>query len=451
MQSWLIQINPDEISLSDHLQHIVNGQKEREGEWELQRYGRQIAAGERVFFWQSGPEGGLMLTGEWLSAAYQRSDLHWTAAYRLLESVQPPLSRDECLADPLLQELSFLRRPQGQIFPVSPAQSERLQELLQERLAPIPDSPARQPLNSLVQKVQRQGLQLSPDMIQRYHLALETAPLVILAGQSGLGKSWLTEAYARASGAEYLLVPVAPNWVSPEDLLGYFNALQNHFQATAVTRFIRQAAAQWHDARRYQQAPTLFHLVLDEINLARVEFYLAPLLSALEIRRRGPAEISLADGSRLLIPDNLRCIGTLNMDASTQPLSARVCDRAQILELNLPESPPDWFSQGPWAACCAQIWEPLQALAPLSYRSLNEMRSYLQAALAAGLDWQSALDHQLVQKVLPRLQQLQPHHASALDGLAEALPPAFCLSRQKVQALQHELQAVGFASFFPLA
>lgn len=450
MQSWLIQINPDEISLSDHLQAIVKGQKEREGEWELQRYGRQIATGDRLFFWQSGPEGGLMLTGEWISAAYQNAHQQWFAAYRLLESVQPPLRREECLADPLLQDLLFLRRPQGKLFPVSPAQSEQLQKQLQDRLAPVPENASTKPFNTLVQKIQRQGLQLSAALVQRYHLALETSPLVILAGQSGLGKSWLTEAYARASEAEYLLVPVAPNWVSPEDLLGYFNALQNHFQATAVTRFIRQAAAQWHDARRYQQPPKLFHLVLDEINLARVEFYLAPLLSALEVRRRGPAEITLADGSRLLIPDNLRCIGTLNMDASTQPLSARVCDRAQILELSLPESPPDWFSQGPWADFCGQLWEPLQEIAPLSYRSLNEMHSYLQAALAAGLDWENALDQQLVQKVLPRLQQLQPRHVSALTALAAVLPPHFCLSRQKLQQLQQSLQEMGFASFFPL-
>ncbi|MBF2054888.1 MAG: EVE domain-containing protein [Candidatus Sericytochromatia bacterium] len=451
MQSWLIQINPDEVSLSDHLQEIADGLKEPEGEWQLQRYGRQIAAGDQVFFWQSGPEGGLMLTGEWLSAAYQNADQQWYAAYRLHESVQPPLRREECLAAPLLQDLLLLRRPQGQLFTVSEAQSEALKSLLHGRLAPVPENPSLKPFYTLVQKIQRQGLHLSGDLIQRYHLALESSPLVILAGASGLGKSWLTKAYAQASGAEYLLVPVAPNWVAPEDLLGYFNAMQNHFQATAVTCFIRQAAAQWHDARRYQQTPTLFHLMLDEINLARIEFYLALLLSALEVRRRGPAEITLADGSRLLIPDNLRCIGTLNMDASTQPLSARVCDRAQILELSLPERPPEWFAQGPWADCCSQLWEPLQQVAPLSYRSLNDMHSYLQAALAMGLDWESALDQQLVQKVLPQLQQLQPHHARALASLAAVLPERFCLSRQKLQQLQQSLQEMGFAAFFPLA
>ncbi|RCJ23491.1 hypothetical protein A6S26_02835 [Nostoc sp. ATCC 43529] len=77
----------------------------------------------------------------------------------------------------------------------------------------------------IYQNICSKKLQISKSVLRRYHLGLKTRKFVILSGISGTGKTWLTKAYAEAIGAKYRLVPVAPNWTTNEDLLGYFNPI----------------------------------------------------------------------------------------------------------------------------------------------------------------------------------------------------------------------------------
>src|SRR5690606_23040487 len=123
---------------------------------------------------------------------------------------------------------------------------------------------------------------LSDGQIRAYHLALRTKPLVILTGISGTGKTRLTRLYAdaihnitdsRQPNEHYLLVAVQPDWHNARDLLGYYNTLTGTSHPTPFLRFLLHAAA----------APAaLYFVCLDEMNLARPEYYLAPILSALE-------------------------------------------------------------------------------------------------------------------------------------------------------------------------
>ena len=117
-------------------------------------------------------------------------------------------------------------------------------------------------------------------------LSLMNRGFVILTGISGTGKTWLTELYAEAIGAEYLIVPVAPNWTSNEDLLGFFNPLDNQYKHTSFSRFIMEAQKEYEKAIEENRTPRPYHIVLDEMNLARVEYYFAKFLSLMEVRSR---------------------------------------------------------------------------------------------------------------------------------------------------------------------
>ena len=96
--------------------------------------------------------------------------------------------------------------------------------------------------------------------------------------------STTAQAYAKAIGAQYCVIPVAPNWTTNEDLLGFFNPVDSQYHETEFTRFLLSAAALFKAAKDEDKQPTPYHLILDEMNLARVEYYFAKFLSAMEIR-----------------------------------------------------------------------------------------------------------------------------------------------------------------------
>lgn len=112
---------------------------------------------------------------------------------------------------------------------------------------------------------------------------LRTNDLIIISGASGTGKSYLVKAFAQAIGGVAKIVPVKPNWTSSEDLLGYYNPMQKSYMTTPFLDAIVAA----------ERDPYHLHLIcLDEMNLARVEYYFADFLSVLEEREK-PPKISL--------------------------------------------------------------------------------------------------------------------------------------------------------------
>ncbi len=108
---------------------------------------------------------------------------------------------------------------------------------------------------------------------------LRTKDFVILAGDSGSGKTNLVKSFAKAVGGKSIIVPVKPNWTSSEDLLGYYNPLEKKYLATPFLEAMIEA----------EQNPTIpYFICLDEMNLARVEYYFADFLSLLETRDESP-------------------------------------------------------------------------------------------------------------------------------------------------------------------
>ncbi|MBC8076420.1 MAG: AAA family ATPase, partial [Chloroflexales bacterium] len=270
---------------------------------------------------------------------------------------------------------------------------------------------------TIVERIQAQGFALSDKLIRAYHIALQTKPLVILPGISGTGKTRLTRLYADAvhniaPGAPnpyYLLVAVQPDWHSARDLLGYYNALNGTYQPTPFLRLLARAASD-------PQQP--YYICLDEMNLARPEYYLAPLLSALETTDHTvdlgvPGdEAKTAAGETLTnpfrLPLNVSLIGTVNVDESTHALSDKLLDRANVIELT--DVNLDAFRQSYRNAIDPTAWRTIVQVhavmtrlgQPFGYRTIGEMLSYVEQARGV-LPLPQALDLQIKQKILPKL------------------------------------------------
>lgn len=195
--------------------------------------------------------------------------------------------------------------------------------------------------------------------ILSFHTGLKCAdisPLVVLAGISGTGKSLLPELYAAALGMNFLPVAVQPRWDSPQDMFGFYNYMEGRYKATELSRLLWQFDRYNNDeAKRLYQKQMFMNLVLlDEMNLARVEYYFSDLLSKLEIRHglnpddknsRKKAEIEIECNAsaqdkqtrRLFVALNTLFIGTMNEDESTQTLSDKVIDRSNVIRFGRPK------------------------------------------------------------------------------------------------------------------
>ena len=119
--------------------------------------------------------------------------------------------------------------------------------------------------------------------IENFLALLMTHDLIVLSGLSGSGKTQIVKAFAEALGGVAKIIPVKPNWTSSDDLLGYYNPLQSTFLPTPFTEAIVEAIQNPHQ---------IYLICLDEMNLARVEYYFADFLSKMEERSKQP-EIDL--------------------------------------------------------------------------------------------------------------------------------------------------------------
>ncbi|MDQ5768065.1 McrB family protein [Thiothrix subterranea] len=120
-------------------------------------------------------------------------------------------------------------------------------------------------------------------IIEDFFALIKTNDLIILAGESGSGKTNLIKSFAKAVGGRSIIIPVKPNWTSAEDLLGYYNPLEKKYLSTPFLEALFEAS---------KNPDIPYFICLDEMNLARVEYYFADFLSLLEERNEAP-EIKL--------------------------------------------------------------------------------------------------------------------------------------------------------------
>jgi len=309
-------------------------------------------------------------------------------------------------------------------------------------------------------------------------------------------------------------ISVRSDWTDATPLFGYYNLIDQRYHSTPALNFILTA---------HEHPDTPFFLILDEMNLAKVEHYFSDFLSCLESRHleggkltQEPIHLHSDSGwlntnneyfdivaPTLALPPNLFVTGTVNIDESTYMFSAKVLDRANVIELNdvdiknygsgavvgtasnfvLKEFPNLAKFELPSAADFSGL--PKEATALLTdvhailerhhlhfgYRVINEMSRFIHNATTycephADLVNQ-AIDRQLVQKVFPKLNGPQSKldvpvrelltllksgvAADAMDwDVVEALEPKstnFPLAVAKLKRMSRALALNGFANF----
>ena len=172
-------------------------------------------------------------------------------------------------------------------------------------------------------------------MIRTFVAGLASTRLVILQGISGTGKTSLAYAWGKFMKQDSCVASVQPSWRDRTDLFGYFNEFTKKFNETELLK--EMYIADYTD--------DVYTVILDEMNLSRVEYYFAEMLSILEMPDKKEWIIEIvpntwsSDPKKLMhgkiqVPPNMWYIGTINNDDSTFAVTDKVYDRAMPIDIN---------------------------------------------------------------------------------------------------------------------
>ena len=178
-------------------------------------------------------------------------------------------------------------------------------------------------------------LYYKPEMIRLFIASLASTKLVILQGISGTGKTSLAYAWGKFLKHDSCIASVQPSWRDRTELFGYFNEFTKRFNETEVLKEMYEAG----------YTDDVYTVILDEMNISRVEYYFAEMLSILEMPNKDEWIVEIVpsawknDPKRLIdgklkIPPNVWYIGTINNDDSTFMVTDKVYDRAMPIDIN---------------------------------------------------------------------------------------------------------------------
>ncbi len=349
--------------------------------------------------------------------------------------------------------------------------------------------------------INTKGFHYTKDQLNNFYLSLKTKPFVILSGISGTGKTKIVQLFAESIGAtedngQFRLIPVRPDWSDGSDLIG-FEDIKGDFQAGPLTEVLIEA-------NKPENREKPYFVLLDEMNLARVEYYFSDLLSVMESREVRDGEfisspvVDREEVGQLLLRENLYIIGTVNMDETTHPFSSKVLDRANTIEFNdvsldhfgfLSQEPlanavtirndqlagryltlKDAFSENEtlirevtdWLVEINRILERTKS--HFAYRVRDEVCFYMIYNEQANLmTREKAFDYQFHQKILPRLIGNDIKTENVLKDLFQfctnheykeqevTLPieeARFPMSAEKLSEMIRKIQYDGFTSFW---
>lgn len=178
-------------------------------------------------------------------------------------------------------------------------------------------------------------LYYTPKMIRLFISALASTRLVILQGISGTGKTSLAYAWGKFLKHDSCIASVQPSWRDRTELFGYFNEFTKRFNETEVLKEMYTAG----------YTDDIYTIILDEMNISRVEYYFAEMLSILEMPNKSEWIVEIVPSAwksdpihlkegKLQIPANMWYIGTINNDDSTFMVTDKVYDRAMPIDIN---------------------------------------------------------------------------------------------------------------------
>lgn len=276
----------------------------------------------------------------------------------------------------------------------------------------------------------KKKLYYTEDDVRSFITSLLTSKIMILQGMSGTGKTSIALAFEDFVGNPTTVIPVQPAWKERSDLIGYFNEFTKKFNETPLLK----------ELYRSNYSDKIFIIVLDEMNIARVEYYFAEFLSLLEYPNEDQRTIEVTNDSwpkdprlikegRMQIKRNVYFLGTANNDESTFSISDKVYDRSMILNLNNKATSFEAEEQGR-VKISNENFENLAKEALNSYknydglrkkinaindilvehfmitfgnRMVNQMLSYVPIYVACGGDEDEAFDDFVSKKILRKL------------------------------------------------
>ena len=276
-------------------------------------------------------------------------------------------------------------------------------------------------------------LYYTPEIIRRFVAGMASSKLLILEGISGTGKTSLPHSFSRFLENPATMVSVQPSFRDRTELLGYFNEFSKRFNETEFLRALYEAG--------YREEPSM--VILDEMNLARIEYYFAEMLSVLEMPSHDEWVLDLvptawASDPKLLfdgkirVPDSIWFIGTANNDDSTFTITDKVYDRAMPIELNERASAFECEPQGPCRITSAHLqamFEKAKQDYPISEatqaklekldgylqtrfklafgnRIIKQMHDFIPVYVACGGKELDGMDYIVARKVLKKLESL---------------------------------------------
>ena len=299
----------------------------------------------------------------------------------------------------------------------------------------------------------RLGLYYSIDDIRRFISGLAVTHIVIMQGMSGTGKTSLAYAWGEFLKNPSVIVPIQPMWKERTDLIGYYNEFTKRFNETVLLQKMYEA--------NYNKE--LYVTVLDEMNIARVEYYFAEFLSLLELPNpesryldivsdKWDNDPKLLRNGQLRLPENMWFVGTANNDDSTFSISDKVYDRAMIMNLDRKSA----YFEAPYTEgmkISLERWKSLVKEAEEEYsitdrnirrirkldeymidkfhitfgnRIMKQIRSYIAVFAACGGDELMAIDDIMSKKVMRKLEAQNPIYVrKAADGLCSYLDDLF--------------------------
>ncbi|MCR4840835.1 MAG: hypothetical protein K5848_04745 [Lachnospiraceae bacterium] len=221
-------------------------------------------------------------------------------------------------------------------------------------------------------------LYYEPKIVRLFVAGMASTKLIILQGISGTGKTSLPYSFGKFLGVDTTIASVQPSWRDRTELFGYFNEFTKNFNETEVLKRIYAAG--------YNDNVNL--ILLDEMNIARIEYYFAEMLSILEMPNADEWELDLVpnvwstdpellDKGRLKISQNIWYIGTANNDDSTYAISDKVYDRAQPINLDakgIAFDAPDTDSINISFSHLNMLFEEAWEMYPISQESMKKIQ-----------------------------------------------------------------------------
>lgn len=290
-------------------------------------------------------------------------------------------------------------------------------------------------------------------VVSVFFAGMASSQTLVLEGISGTGKTSLPYAMGKFFKNDASIISVQPSWRDRSEMMGFLNEFTKKFNETDFLESLYEAS--------FRNDVDI--IVLDEMNLARVEYYFADFLSILEMPN--PEEwvlgivpnevendpIHLKKG-KLKIPRNVWFVGTANRDDSTYAITDKVYDRVASIEMNEKSTPIDApYTEGirmPYEALKRLFKDALttnQVNEDLLYRLetldqfivdnfqiafgnriTKQIQNFIPVYVACGMDQVDGLDYLIARKVIRKFESLNlPFLKRELEELIDMLNQLF--------------------------